>query len=195
MSVFRKLSTAGPSELNSDADQNAELQLDLSPQRRGPRSSIASNFVIAPFPNFRRGLEAEPALRSSMYATFPPVVRLPKYVKPLPASMGLEEIAYLEKKGALRIPHRALRDELLRCYVEFVHPFMPLLDLREFLAAIDAEDGGLGEVSLIVFQAVMFTGSTFVDVGLLQEAGYLTRKEARRELFTRARVGGHISIV
>ncbi|KAF2019135.1 cutinase transcription factor 1 alpha [Aaosphaeria arxii CBS 175.79] len=113
---------------------------------------------------------------------------LPSYIKPLPARIGADEIAYLEKKGALSLPKGTLRSEMLRAYVEFVHPYMPLLDLYDFLTIIDRPDGSLGKVSLILFQAVMFAGSAFVDMRYLRAAGYVTRKEARKDFFTKTRV-------
>ncbi|KAK8192045.1 fungal-specific transcription factor domain-containing protein [Phyllosticta paracitricarpa] len=113
---------------------------------------------------------------------------LPLYIKPLPPRIGPDEIAYLEKKGALTIPHPELRTELLRAYVEFVHPFMPLLDLHDFLIAADASDGSNGKISLILFQAVMFAGSAFADMSFLRKAGYSNRKEARKDFFQKTRL-------
>jgi len=113
---------------------------------------------------------------------------LPRFIKPLPAKIGPEEIAYLEKKGALLVPNGTIRREMLRAYVEFVHPYMPLLDLHDFLAVIDCADGSKGQVSLILFQAVMFAGSAFIDMQYLHTAGYATRKEARKDFFQKTRV-------
>ncbi|KAF2657530.1 hypothetical protein K491DRAFT_690990 [Lophiostoma macrostomum CBS 122681] len=113
---------------------------------------------------------------------------LPPFIKPLPSKIGPDEIAYLEKKGALTLPKSTLRSEMLRAYVDFVHPYMPLLDLHDFLAVIDRPDGSLGKVSLILFQAVMFAGSAFVDMQQLRTAGYITRKEARKDFFTKTRL-------
>jgi hypothetical protein len=113
---------------------------------------------------------------------------LSKFIKPLPPKIGPDEIAYLEKKGALTVPWGTLRSEMLRAYVEFVHPYMPLLDLHDFLSTIDRRDGSKGKVSLILFQAVMFAGSAFVDMEHLRTAGYATRKEARKDFFQRTRV-------
>lgn len=113
---------------------------------------------------------------------------LPRFIKPLPAKIGPEEISYLEKKGALTVPKGILRSEMLRAYVEFVHPYMPLLDLHDFLTVIDKPDGSNGKVSLILFQAVMFAGSAFVDMDHLRTAGYATRKEARKDFFQKTRV-------
>lgn len=77
---------------------------------------------------------------------------------------------------------------MLRAYVEFVHPYMPLLDLHDFLTIIDRPDGSNGKVSLILFQAVMFAGSAFIDMQHLRTAGYATRKEARKDFFQKTRV-------
>jgi hypothetical protein len=117
-----------------------------------------------------------------------PSGQLPRFIKPLPAKIGPEEISYLEKKGALTVPKGTLRSEMLRAYVEFVHPYMPLLDLHDFLTVIDRSDGSKGKVSLILFQAVMFAGSAFVDMTHLRSAGYATRKEARKDFFQKTRV-------
>lgn len=116
------------------------------------------------------------------------VADLPLFIKPLPSKIGPDEVAYLEKKGALTLPTGTLRSEMLRAYIEYVHPYMPLLELRDFLMTIDQVDGSLGKVSLILFQAVMFAGSAFIDMHYLRAAGYATRKEARKDFFQKTRV-------
>jgi hypothetical protein len=113
---------------------------------------------------------------------------LPRFIKPLPAKIGPDEISYLEKKGALSVPRGTLRSEMLRAYVEFVHPYMPLLDLHDFLAMVDGRDETKGKVSLILFQAVMFAGSAFVDMDHLRAAGYASRKDARKDFFQKTRI-------
>lgn len=86
------------------------------------------------------------------------------------------------------MPDPGFRNELLRSYVEFVHPYMPLLDLQDFVSIVDQTDESVGRISLILFQAVMFAGSAFVDMSHLRKAGYSTRKEARKDFFQKARV-------
>lgn len=129
--------------------------------------------------------------RASFFGNIAPkfgAAELPLFIKPLPAKIGPDEVAYLEKKGALTVPKGTLRSEMLRAYIEFVHPYMPLLDLHDFLMMIDRADGSLGKVSLILFQAVMFAGSAFIDMHHLRTAGYSTRKEARKDFFQKTRV-------
>ena len=120
-------------------------------------------------------------------ATAAPPPALPAYIKPLPVRFGHDDITYLQNKGALAIPDQELRNELLRSYVEHVHPFMPLLDWHKFVRIIDQNDG-VQSVSLLLFQAVMFTGIGTVEMRLLKVAGYSTRREARRAFFDKTRL-------
>lgn len=112
---------------------------------------------------------------------------LPDYIRRLPQRLQPEDFQYLQAKGALTIPDRALRDELLKAYIHYVHPYMPLLDLEEFLQIL-ARNDGIHHVSLLLFQAVMFAGTAFVDMDALRKAGYNNRKTARKIFFQRARV-------
>ena len=113
---------------------------------------------------------------------------LPAYIKPLPPRMTADDIQYLWKKGALSIPDTIFRNALLQAYVEYVHPYMPLLELHDFLRMIDQNNGENGKISLVLFQAVMFAGTAFVDMSLLKSAGYATRKAARKAFYQKARV-------
>ncbi|KAF4765681.1 hypothetical protein HAV15_003835 [Penicillium sp. str.  len=112
---------------------------------------------------------------------------LPDYIRGLPARLQKEDIDYLAVKGALTIPDVALRNELLKSYIHYVHTYMPLLDLEEFLQNIVQNDG-IHRISLLLFQAVMFAGVAFIDMKHLQAAGYQTRKVARKVFFQRARL-------
>lgn len=112
---------------------------------------------------------------------------LPNYIRRLPQRLQSDDLDYLASKGALTIPDRKLRDELLKAYIYYVHPYMPLLDLEEFLQIL-ARNDGTHHVSLLLFQAVMFAGTAFVDMEHLRNAGYHNRKETRKVFFHRARL-------
>ncbi|KAL2869942.1 putative C6 transcription factor (Ctf1B) [Aspergillus lucknowensis] len=112
---------------------------------------------------------------------------LPDYIRGLPARLQKEDIDYLAMKGALTVPDVTLRNELLKAYVHYVHTYMPLLDLEEFLQTIVQNDG-IRRMSLLLFQAVMFAGTAFIDLKHLHAAGYPTRKAARKAFFQRARL-------
>ncbi|KAM5352889.1 hypothetical protein ACJ41O_005611 [Fusarium nematophilum] len=113
--------------------------------------------------------------------------QLPSYIRPLPRHIGSRDRQYLADKGALAIPDEPFRDELLRTYVFMVYPFMPAIDLEDFLHPIMLADGR-DPVSLLLFQAVMFASVTFVDGKFLQARGYTSRKAARKDFFGRVRL-------
>ncbi|KAH0536119.1 hypothetical protein FGG08_006985 [Glutinoglossum americanum] len=113
---------------------------------------------------------------------------LPDYIKPLPVRIAPDDVEYLAKKGALTVPEVGLRNELLRSYLEYVHPYMPLLELHNFLNIVERGNGSTGKLSLLLFQAVMFAGTAFVDMKHLGDAGYTSRKAARKAFFQKTRL-------
>ena len=113
---------------------------------------------------------------------------LPSYLKPLSSHMTSVDIDYLFAKGALSLPDVPTRNALLGAYCEWVHPYMPLLELHNVLRVIDKGSGQSGQMSLLLFQAMMFAGVAFVDMGYLTAAGFPTRKAARKAFFQKARV-------
>lgn len=117
----------------------------------------------------------------------PPSYQLPPYIKPLPSKIGSDDINYLSRKGALSIPPLPLRNALLKCFVEFVYPYMPHLDLHGLIESIDRNDGK-NPVSLLLFQGIMFSGVATVGIKYLRAAGYTTRRDARRDFFQKTRV-------
>lgn len=112
---------------------------------------------------------------------------LPSYIRKLPGYLCVEDIEFLASKGALSIPEEGLRAELLKAYIRHVQPYMPMIDLEEFLRAIVQNDG-TRQLSLLLFQAVMFAGIASIDLEHLQVAGYPSRRSARRIFFQRARL-------
>ncbi|KAH8733446.1 fungal-specific transcription factor domain-containing protein [Ilyonectria robusta] len=114
--------------------------------------------------------------------------KLPAFLRPLPTKIAAEDVKYLHIKGALSLPTLPLQNALLQAYVEFVHPYMPLMDLNHFLGTINTRDGRNGQTSLFLYQAVMFAASAFVDMKYLREGGYTTRKAARKSFFQKTRL-------
>lgn len=165
-----------PSELLSKLDEGLNSQRLLWPD---PPINPDSLFGDVRTAQFLSSLE-EPDL--SIFS------QLPAFVKPLPAKLASEDVKYLHAKGALALPHLGLQNALLQSYVEFVHPYMPLVDLHDFLNAIHSRDGLCGQISLFLYHAVMFSATAFVDIKHLRAAGYPTRKAARRFYFTKTRL-------
>jgi hypothetical protein len=117
---------------------------------------------------------------------------LPAYLKPLPTRMTSVDIEYLYAKGALSLPETSVRNALVTAYLEYVHPYMPLIEVCETLRIIDDESGASGKMSLFLFQAMMFAGTAFVGMDVLKRAGFTNRKAARKAFFQKARVCYHI---
>jgi hypothetical protein len=113
---------------------------------------------------------------------------LPSFFKPFHMRIEQYDLEYLQRVDALSVPQQPLRNELLRCYVEFVHDHFPLIDLREFSEVVKNGDQQDKQISLIVFQAVMFAGSAWVDMKILKKAGFKSREDAEKILFKRVRV-------
>ncbi|KAF9883238.1 hypothetical protein FE257_003832 [Aspergillus nanangensis] len=100
---------------------------------------------------------------------------------------SLEDYEHLLDKGALQMLPGGLQIQLLRAYVKYVHPLLPVLDIHTFLTRIILEDEARFE-SPFLYQAVMMAGAAFVQDGDVISAGYSSRKNLRRCLFDRANI-------
>ncbi|KKA27792.1 hypothetical protein TD95_003564 [Thielaviopsis punctulata] len=116
-----------------------------------------------------------------------PLASLPAFIRPLPSKIGPDEIAFLHAKGSLTLPSLSIQSALLQAYAEYVHPFMPLLDLHGFLTAVNARNDPRGQISLFLYHCAMFAASAFVGMDYLRECGYSTRKSARKAFYIKAR--------
>ncbi|KAJ5678563.1 uncharacterized protein N7477_004196 [Penicillium maclennaniae] len=113
---------------------------------------------------------------------------LPEYARPLSLAITREDCSVLLQKGAFDIPEARIRDELLRSYIQFVHPALPILNLENFLMVIDTSyTGGMG-ISFLLFQAVIFAATTFESEESLAREGFQNQREARKTRFDRVRM-------
>lgn len=117
----------------------------------------------------------------------PSIVDLPVYIRPILPSVRAEDVDLLERQGALTLPHVELRDQLLRCFVLYVYPFMPIVDLEDLFHALEGHEDA-PRISLTLFQAIMFAGTAFVDLHLLLDAGYANRRAARCAYYRKLKV-------
>lgn len=113
---------------------------------------------------------------------------LPAYFKQLSGGVRESDVKYLGESGALTVPEDSLRNELLESFIDYVHGYAPVLDLQTFLETIDQTDIEQEGLSLLVFQAVMFAGTAYVDITHLLSAGFVSRRDARRVFFEKAKV-------
>lgn len=119
---------------------------------------------------------------------------LPSFMRPLPSKLASEDIHYLQSKGALTLAPIGLQTALLQSYVEHVYPCLPLINLHDFLDAVDFQDRHHSQTSLLLYQAIMFSAAAFVDMKYLREAGFATRKDARKVFFQKTRVSRDIPV-
>lgn len=127
----------------------------------------------------------------SPYTTIPDIPSfkpLPGFVKPLPKSIEADDLSYLQSKGALTLPSDDFQDALIWSFFEYVYPFMPVLDLDQFLQSVYHRDGSAGQISLLLLQAVLFAGTAHVKMSFLKDAGFQSRRQARKAFFQKVRV-------
>lgn len=115
-------------------------------------------------------------------------MNLPGFITTLVTQIPAEDMVYLYMKGALTLPSADVQNALLRSFFDYVYPFMPILDLDGFTQSVAARNGTSGKLSLLLFQAVLFAGTAHVSMDHLRNAGFRTRRQARKTLFQRTRV-------
>ncbi|KAL9112988.1 MAG: hypothetical protein Q9227_002853 [Pyrenula ochraceoflavens] len=194
-SIDPKLLPGAPSVSWSSLDLNQEhhvphLIYQTQAQRPRTNSSISQTSQLR-----RPSLVQQPLPFAIPTLTRPyftpsatPGESLPTYIRPLPPRLMSDDIEYLQKKGALAVPDLELRNELLRSYILYIHPYTPLLDLQDFLRAVQRTQGNEEPISLLLFQAVMFAAIAYVDINYLQRAGFESRRRARKFFFQKARL-------
>lgn len=132
--------------------------------------------------------EAASPLSTHQKDNYAPVLKqLPRYIRKLPTNIVGDDLAYLSSKGTFEIPAADLQNALIWSFFEHVYPFMPILDIDQFLQSINVQDGS-NPISLLLFQAVLFAGTAHVEMSYLKRAGFQTRRDARKAFFQKVRV-------
>lgn len=97
--------------------------------------------------------------------------------------LGEHDRRELEQCNGLGIPSPGLRNHILRGFAESVYPQLPVVNLHQIVTAIDGT--GSEHVSLLLFQAIMFTGVSYVPLEHLQQYGYISHIAAQRDFYRR----------
>ncbi|KAM0248898.1 hypothetical protein ACHAP5_003105 [Fusarium lateritium] len=113
---------------------------------------------------------------------------LPSFVMPPTPNLTVDDLIFIRSKGALTIPDIELQDALIRAYFEHVHPLLPLVNVEDFIESITEGNESKSQISLLFLQAVMFAGSTYVEIDFLKSAGFASRKEARKAYYQKVRI-------
>ncbi|KAL4861967.1 hypothetical protein BDV12DRAFT_203475 [Aspergillus spectabilis] len=75
------------------------------------------------------------------------------------------------------------RNALLRCYVRWAHPFLPVLNLETFLGTVAKHTP-----SMLLLQVVMLAGLLFADLQLIATRGFVSRQQAQMEFLQRVKL-------
>jgi len=116
-------------------------------------------------------------------------IGLPTFISPSHRDFEQDELGFLTGRGALSVPDDPLRGQLILAFLLYVYPLMPIMDVQEFLDAVEGRSGQ--QVSLIFFQAVMLAGVTFTDIEYLRHAGFEGRLAARAYFSKKVKVSHH----
>lgn len=123
--------------------------------------------------------------------------RLPHFIEPIcDKRLSAGHLKFLDSQGTFDLPPRLLQRALVEAYAEFAYPYMPLIQLHEFLGSLDIADNGHSKrYSLLLYLGILFAGAAFVDHKALEgeTCEFSTRKKARRELMKRATVSNSMS--
>lgn len=101
-----------------------------------------------------------------------------------------QDVNYLETQGCFRIPTREILDEFVQQYFLHVHPMLPMINEGDFWDMYGhSGHGGSGDkMSLLVFQAMLFSSCTFVSKASVKALGFPTTRAARATLYRRCKL-------
>ncbi|KAL6248682.1 hypothetical protein RBB50_004937 [Rhinocladiella similis] len=112
---------------------------------------------------------------------------LPAFIAPIHSQRTYMYCDFLASRKAFDIPTPPLLRAILKRYTEFVHPHIPLVDIHHVLEAVSTE-GRCGRISLLLLQAMLLAGSSYVDMEYVSGAGFCNRMALRSELAERVRL-------
>ncbi|KAM5521634.1 fungal specific transcription factor domain-containing protein [Fusarium oxysporum f. sp. phaseoli] len=99
-----------------------------------------------------------------------------------------DDINYLEAQGCFRVPTPEALDEFVQEYFLHVHPALPLLDEAWFWAIFTRPVRGRSNLSLFVFQAMLFTACSFLPFSTLRSLGFASVHNARDTYYRRSKL-------
>ena len=135
--------------------------------------------------DIRRNATEDRSAEIASKALPPNKLELPDYITPLPKSIDRHVLHLLHQKGALAVPQKVMVDELLRGFLCYVYPLLPVVDLDSFFGAMS---GNGKTISLLLFQAVVMAGAIFADLSRLQYAESQSQKDLQRIYFERVKL-------
>ncbi|KAJ4035202.1 hypothetical protein NW756_008447 [Fusarium oxysporum] len=99
-----------------------------------------------------------------------------------------DDINYLEAQGCFRVPTPEALDEFVQEYFLHVHPALPLLNEAWFWAIFTRPVRGRSNLSLFIFQAMLFTACSFLPFSTLRSLGFASVHNARDTYYRRSKL-------
>ncbi|KEF60850.1 uncharacterized protein A1O9_02412 [Exophiala aquamarina CBS 119918] len=112
---------------------------------------------------------------------------LPSFIAPINSERCIQHWEFLHAQGAFNILDEKLRNVILTSYVHYVHPQLPVVDIHEILQAL-ATNGRDYKISLLLLQAMLLSGCSFVEMEYIRAAGFESRMALKKELADRVRL-------
>ncbi|KZL68873.1 fungal specific transcription factor domain-containing protein [Colletotrichum tofieldiae] len=102
-----------------------------------------------------------------------------------------QDVNYLELQGCLRVPTRTILDEFVQQYFLHVHPLLPMLNEGDFWDVYCVNPNSYApsdKLSLLVFQAMLFSSCNFVSRQTIKTLGFYTIRAARAAFYRRTKL-------
>ncbi|EHK16237.1 uncharacterized protein TRIVIDRAFT_114210, partial [Trichoderma virens Gv29-8] len=115
----------------------------------------------------------------------------PEDARDLPPSTAItsshkpHELEYMRIQGVFSKLPDDVCDELVRCYFQHVHFFLPIIDAPAFLNEYCSN--GSRNISLLLYWSMLLAAANFVDADVLQKAGFSSRKAMKTAMYERAK--------
>ncbi|KAB8271122.1 fungal-specific transcription factor domain-containing protein [Aspergillus minisclerotigenes] len=100
-------------------------------------------------------------------------------------TMTDDDREYLQKKGVFTLPKPEVCEGLLRAYFYHVHPIMPVIEVDSILNY--QHHGRLGDCNFLLLWSVFFVAVNFISPRLYEQEGYVSRKEMKATMYSRAK--------
>ncbi|KPM40118.1 hypothetical protein AK830_g6418 [Neonectria ditissima] len=101
-----------------------------------------------------------------------------------------QDYNFLETEACFHVPTKAVLDELVHQYFSNLHPHLPLLSEADFWESYRADDPSAGskpQLSLLVFQAMLFAASNFVSLEKALLLKYYIVRDLRADLYRKTK--------
>lgn len=115
-------------------------------------------------------------------------IQLPTFIKRNATKLPTADASFLYQHVVLTLPSASLQCALLPAYIKFVQPEFPVLDLPEFLHKFTSKGQSVGQLTLMLYYAVLFASTAYVQIHFLHQSGFASRASARESFNDKIRV-------